>query len=236
MLLFDLHTHTCFSHGKGTPEDNVREAIANGLKKIAITDHAPGHKAYGVRDVNGYFKEIERLKKKYNGIIEVLSGMEFNLLVLKGQTDLTEEFEKLTDVRLVGFHKLAIAGDFAAFCYYSLTSRKDIIKNTDAYISLAESGKFDVITHPGYALKLDAKEFARACARTDTLIEINEKHNDFTLDELRTAAAEGAKFIISSDAHTSQSVGRVPAALNAAEQAGVLQSVVNVAEDGSVEA
>ena len=47
--LSDLHTHTDFSHGKGSPEDIVRAGIRCGLKRIAITEHAGGHVFYGVR-------------------------------------------------------------------------------------------------------------------------------------------------------------------------------------------
>jgi 3',5'-nucleoside bisphosphate phosphatase len=36
---FDLHTHTIFSDGTTTPEDNVRAAIACGLEGLGVTDH-----------------------------------------------------------------------------------------------------------------------------------------------------------------------------------------------------
>lgn len=36
---FDLHTHTVFSDGTTTPEDNVRVAAALGLEGIGVTDH-----------------------------------------------------------------------------------------------------------------------------------------------------------------------------------------------------
>ena len=41
-MTFDYHTHTIFSHGKGTIADNVEAARSKGLKGIAITDHGPG--------------------------------------------------------------------------------------------------------------------------------------------------------------------------------------------------
>ena len=37
-LLYDLHTHTTYSHGKGSVEDNVRAAMNRGLSYIAISD------------------------------------------------------------------------------------------------------------------------------------------------------------------------------------------------------
>ena len=33
-LLYDLHTHTTYSHGKGSIEDNVREAFNQGLEFV----------------------------------------------------------------------------------------------------------------------------------------------------------------------------------------------------------
>ena len=42
MIYGDYHTHTTYSHGKGRVEDNVKAAIAAGLREIAITDHGPG--------------------------------------------------------------------------------------------------------------------------------------------------------------------------------------------------
>ena len=49
ILSADYHTHTTFSHGKGSILDNATEAKARGLKVLAITDHGYGHRAYGIR-------------------------------------------------------------------------------------------------------------------------------------------------------------------------------------------
>ena len=38
-MIYDHHTHTVYSHGKGSIEDNVKVALSKGLKSVAITDH-----------------------------------------------------------------------------------------------------------------------------------------------------------------------------------------------------
>ena len=47
-MTFDYHTHTTFSHGKGSIEDNVKVAAEKGLKAVSISDHGPGHIFYGL--------------------------------------------------------------------------------------------------------------------------------------------------------------------------------------------
>ncbi len=68
ILLGDYHTHTIYSHGWGTIEDNVKVAVKKGLKQIAITDHGFDHRMFGVnRKVIGEMREeVERLKKIYD--------------------------------------------------------------------------------------------------------------------------------------------------------------------------
>ena len=108
MYLGDYHTHTVYSHGKGTIEENVLQARKKGLKQIAVTDHGFGHIAYGVK--RGKFaemrKETDRLNAQYPDI-KVLLGLECNLISSDGDIDLREGEEKLLDVIVCGFHKFA---------------------------------------------------------------------------------------------------------------------------------
>ncbi|WP_243447695.1 PHP domain-containing protein [Clostridium tetani] len=69
-ILEDYHTHTMFSHGVGTIEDNIQIAIKKGLKTIAITDHGPLLSNYGI-NINEFDKiqeEIKFLREKYEKI------------------------------------------------------------------------------------------------------------------------------------------------------------------------
>ena len=63
----DFHTHTVFSHGKGTMEENVQAAIDRGLSAVAITDHGLSHFAYGIskRELQAYLSEVDRLRDCY---------------------------------------------------------------------------------------------------------------------------------------------------------------------------
>ena len=38
-IIADYHTHTVYSHGKGSIEDNVKVAIEKNIEKIGISDH-----------------------------------------------------------------------------------------------------------------------------------------------------------------------------------------------------
>ncbi len=49
-IIGDYHTHTIYSHGKGTIRENVEAAIERGLEEIAICDHGPGHIIYGAKE------------------------------------------------------------------------------------------------------------------------------------------------------------------------------------------
>ena len=81
MLFYgDYHTHTIYSHGKGTVRDNVMAAKQKGLKEIAITDHGLKHIAFGLKN-----KKIIKLKNDIEEIkdslgVKVLLGIEANII------------------------------------------------------------------------------------------------------------------------------------------------------------
>ena len=74
-ILADYHTHTIYSHGKGTIEENVKVAISKGIKTIGISDHGYKHMTYGVkvRDIAKMREEIDKLNEKYSEINILIS-------------------------------------------------------------------------------------------------------------------------------------------------------------------
>ena len=218
MYFGDYHTHTVYSHGKGTIEDNVLAARRLGLKQIAVTDHGFGHAAYAVKPAKlaEMRREVERRNAKYPDI-RVLLGLECNLISASGDMDLRDGEEKLTDVVICGFHKFAWAASLRqTFAFmlpniaYSMTghaSRKDVVRNTDAYIKMLEKHKADILSHLNYAIKADAVEVALACKHFGTLVELNGKRVNLTDEEIEKMLENDVDFIVDSDAHSPSKVG-----------------------------
>lgn len=230
----DLHTHTVFSHGTGTVEDNVRAAMAAGLKRVAITDHGFEHMFYSVRDVDAYLEEIRRVRDTYRGSIEVLSGAEFNLMSLDGDIDMPKGYEKEFNIVLMGYHKLVKYHGARNFLHFMtpMVGAKALARNTQAYVNAMERNKIDIITHPGYGIPIDKLEVARAAQKYGTALEVNAKHPEFTPEQLRACAQTGVLFSVGSDAHSPQNVGGFGPAIERAEEAGLTAAQIINAERG----
>lgn len=235
-MTFDWHTHTVYSHGKGSIEDNVRIAHERGLREIAITDHGPGHLTYGMsmKKVPEMRAEIQRLEAVYPDV-KVLLGVEANTKYGAPYVDLTEEDRKQFDIVLAGYHYgIPGAGMIPNFLSGKLGwfggSGSDLrVKNTAMILDALYSNKVDVLTHPGDKGPFDLEDIARACADTGTLLEINMKHAHLTVSEIETAMKYDVKFIIGSDAHVPEVVGSFRGSLARALQAGLdPERIVNI--------
>lgn len=215
--IWDCHTHTLYSgDGKGTIEQNVRSAVDKGLTKIAITDHGFNHMSYGIKrdKVKEMRSEIERLKKNYP--IEILYGIEANLISLHGDIDLTSEEQKWFDIILMGVHKSTKPATFGGWFNFTLRNllwdtKKHSAKVTDSYIEALQKNKIDILVHLHNIVHVDAVKIAKEAVKHNTLIELNNKHVLlFTQQELWDIANTGANFIIDSDAHVPEGVGDCP--------------------------
>jgi putative hydrolase len=232
-LSYDLHTHTTFSHGKGSIEDNVRAAAAKGLKTVGISDHGPGHVTYGVKrtNISVMRKEVERLKPLYPEI-EILLGIEANIINLSGKLDVTEEETKQFDYLLAGYH-YGVFGENPAFAlglhaqnlvisnWFRSSTKGQKKRNTELAVRAIYENNIKILTHPGDKGSFDIGEIALACADRGTLMEISTWHNWLTVDGIREAAKTGARFVISSDAHTPERIGDCQGAVVRIKEAGL---------------
>lgn len=217
-ITYDFHTHTKFSHGKGTIEENALFAKDIGLKGIAITDHGFSHPAFGMRR-----RKLEDMRfhvenaKKISGL-EVFLGIESNIRGISGKIDAEERDYEYLDVLLAGIHKFIICDKLVD--YYNLgfknivtaylkskPTKKQIEFNTKTYINAIKNNPIDVITHLGYCAPCDAAEVAKCARDYGTYIEINTKKTHLSDDEWQKVIETGVNFVIDSDAHTPSRIG-----------------------------
>lgn len=227
----DYHTHTRYSHGKGTPEDNVRAAIEKGLKQIAISDHGPASLFWGIRGnaLTRLRKEVDSLNDRYGDRIRVLMGVECNLTG-DGRCDLPRDRMQLFDVVILGYHR-GIWPRTGTMCRFLTSGGKENAelakRSTDYLLHAIEEYPIDFISHPGEYLPIDLARLAKGAAECGVALEINGKHPTLTPEKLRLAAQQGARFVISSDAHHPDRVGTFGDAPRFAKEAGVLGRVLN---------
>lgn len=232
-LVADYHTHTIYSHGKGTIEDNVRSAISRGLKALAITDHGfaqplmgmTGEKFVQMRAI------VDELNLKYAGRIRVLLGVEANVTNMQGNIDVPERYLKQLDILNIGLHRMVLSTsgfflrrvEWGPSLSHIVRRYRDSVSSdsTEALCNALRRYPVDIVTHPGYHYPIDMDKLVRTAVETGTLLEINTSHKVPTVENLRLALEMGANFAIGSDAHRPARVGEFGAGLALATQAGI---------------
>ncbi len=80
----NLHTHSTYCDGNNTLEETVARAIELGFTGIGFSSHAPMTPpipcdyAMSVEGAEKYKAELSVLKKKYEGLIDIFTGLEFD--------------------------------------------------------------------------------------------------------------------------------------------------------------
>lgn len=245
-LRFDLHTHTIYSHGKGDIEDNWVAAKAAGLETLGISDHGPGHIGFGLDP-----KKIPEMKMKaramamragHEGGPNVLIGVEANIINPDGQLDMTPEQLEQLDFVIAGYHFGTIgkaplkaglmhaAGFVYSHTHLSAARQRDY--NTMLVVKALENNKIRILSHPGAKADFDIPAIAKACEKSGTWMEINNRHGCLTVEGIRQAAKYDVTFIIGSDAHVPGDVGKYDEALRRAVEAGLdLKRIVNLRQE-----
>lgn len=230
----DFHTHTRYSHGTGTIEQNVRAAIKRGLCTTGISEHGPANIGLCLKleDFHKMRAEIERLKRIYMDI-DILLGCEANIISLDGELDIPDYILTGLDYAMVGLHPMVwprslkdgfylfFVDTIAKFSKNAVLKQNVMEQNTTALIKAISSNNIKIVTHPGLHLPIDTAKLARAAAANGTALEINAGHGYMTEEYARIAKANGAKFAIGSDAHHPRDVGNFKKALDIAQKAGL---------------
>ena len=218
LLTGDYHTHTVYSHGKGTVLENAMQAKALGLKEIAITDHGFEQLAFGIKHkkMPSLIRDVKEATEKTG--VQVYVGIEANLCGENGRTDLKSEDYKDFDVFLMGIHRFVKFNNFKS--WYNLfwsnyihtalpvkPPKKLVDYNTRAYINMIKKNPVDIVSHLNYVCPADAAEVAKCAADYGTYIELNSKKVHLTDEELFAVVETGVRFVVDSDAHSVDRVG-----------------------------
>ncbi|MDR3304696.1 MAG: PHP domain-containing protein [Clostridiales Family XIII bacterium] len=238
-LLSDLHTHTVYSHGSGSVLDNVLSARSQGIMKIGIADHGPGHLGFGVprKKLVEQKTEILRLRKLYPDM-EIYFSVEADILGGGGLDIKPSEFDYF-DYICAGWHYGAVNGltpagiaetiRNAARSSIDKATKGQIRANTRMLVKALENNPIKILTHPGDKAPADLLEVAAVCAKTDTLVEINTLHMSLTAEDIKMMMLADIRFVVSSDAHSPDRVGDFIAAVNLLIDAKVdMDRVVNI--------
>lgn len=222
----DLHIHTlACGHGYSTVKEIAESAAQVGLKMIAITEHGlamPGapHKYY--------FENLSRIPMDLFGV-EILKGVEANIINMHGCLDLPEGLLKRMDIVLAGFHAGTGMDGLSADEY------------TAAMIAAIRNPYVHVIVHPGNPkFPVDFDRVIMAGKERQKAFELN--NSSLSASRLGSAARcshfsrlikkYNARVVINSDAHIFTEVGKCRNAINMASINGLDEShVINTNVD-----
>ena len=238
----DYHTHTIYSrvgpyfHGKGKIVENVAAAVGKGLKEVAITDHGPSD-FYGLslRRIPQMREDIAEAVKRFPRI-KVFLGVEADIVDSPNGLDVAKEDFALFDFVNAGYHYVPnchMIQNWLAFRLPCPDRIKERLRkqNTDRIVRALKSNDIRILTHPGDKAYIDTHTVAKVCEETGTLVEINARHRHPNCEELKVFASYDVKFVISSDAHKPEKVGRYAKSMMLALSAGIgADRIVNIEE------
>jgi putative hydrolase len=194
--ILDVHTHTIASgHAYNTMMEMIHAAQDKGLEVYGITEHAP--KMPGTCQ-DFYFQNLKVVPRRF-GELEVLLGVELNILDEHGTVDLKEPYLGRMDVAIASLHTPCIKPGSREY-------------NTECIIQAMKNPHINIIGHPDDArYPLDYDAIVQAAKETHTLLEMNNhslsptgsrvgaRENDLIILEL--CKRHQVPVIMGSDAH-----------------------------------
>ncbi len=239
-LTADLHTHTRYSDGHCTVEEQAARAKELGLAAFALTDHGFTHLVLGLKrkEKERYTQEIKAAEQKYG--VRILVGVEENILGRQGTGGLTPQELAGFDIYLAGFHVMSAHeslrdwwNGWRGYLSYNMgfhLKGRLVREQTQAYINTVKKNPVDILTHINFQCFANALEVAKCCADYGTYVEISGKKTHFTDEELNDIVQKtSARFLVNSDAHSPARLGDIALAEEQIARVGVpLERIDNI--------
>lgn len=109
----NIHTHCTHCDGKNTIDKMVQTAIELGLESIGFSSHAPTGFRFDtcqIRDLDGYFLDLDTAKQKYRGKIEIFKGLELEAHVAGPNGDTFPQIDPRCDFTIGSSHYVCVGG------------------------------------------------------------------------------------------------------------------------------
>ena len=234
----NLHTHTTYVDGTLTAEEMVKAAIKIGCGSLGFSEHSyvPFDKRYSLDPEAAleYVHEINELKQKYNGIIEVFLGIEhdyFTAVPLEGldyyigAAHYVKVGDKYITVDAGAKHQKSMADNYFGGDYYTMAEvyfetiagimqkrNVDIIGHFDLIAKYNFNGNLFDESNPRYkdAALGAMEEILKSCklfeVNTGMMYRYNKQEPYPSVFLLKALCDRGGEVILSSDSHDAKSI------------------------------
>lgn len=217
MYELDPHTHSLASGhaSQSTITDLAKQAAIVGLKAIGITDHGP---ATLCSSKAAYFRNLAYAPKKRCGI-ELLYGIELNILDYDGTVDLDDKILENLDYAIISMHTPNIKPG-------------TVEENTFAYVNAMKHPRVKIVGHPeDVKYPIDYEALVVAAKHYGVAIEVNNSSlspegyrgdvRENVRQILQFCKKHECQVVVSSDSHGTEHVGDFQYAMEMIQECGV---------------
>lgn len=218
-LVLDTHSHTIAGgHAYSTVMEMAKVASDKGLELICITEHGPAMPG-GPHEY--YFGNLRVIPDVIYGV-QILKGIEANIMGYSGKLDISEKYLERMDVVIASLHEICYPGG-------------DIEENTEALVNAIQNPYVDIIAHPGNPkYPIIQEEVVKAAQKHGKILEINngtflgsrKGSYENCLNIARLAKRYGVMLSIGSDAHIAFDIGRFDKAYEIIMEAEVPEELI----------
>lgn len=201
--IMDTHTHTLASgHAYSTIRENAAAAAGRGLELLAVTEHAP--RMTGSCQAI-YFQNL-KVVDRHAYDVELLMGVELNILDEQGTVDLMEGTLRQMDLAIASLHIPCFVPGSREY-------------NTQACLNAMKNPYVHILGHPDDPrYPVDFRAIVQGAKEYGALLELNEnslrpggsrknaKPQD--VEMLKLCMEYQVSIVIGSDAHVDTDVGR----------------------------